>query len=266
VFATDALGNFNPEFTGEVTLALTGTGGVLHGTLTVNAVAGVASFTGLNVTGVGAGYSLVATAAGLTAGTSATFDVIGRQLIVTTPAGAVTPGVAFPLKVSALNAAGKVDVTFAGPVTVSLGGSGATLGGTLTVNAVKGVATFAGLTINNPGRYFLTVSAIGAGSAATRSITVLAPPVALDPTNIITTTRPTFNWTAVPGADHYAVTIIDRTTNKTIKLPPVTGTAYTLTAGSALMNGHQYTWTVAAVTPDGETTATTGLNFSVAVP
>jgi hypothetical protein len=57
-----------------------------------------------------------------------------------------------------------VVLSYVGPVTVqlngaTLGGSGAALGGTLTVNAVKGVASFADLTVNVAGSgYTLTAS------------------------------------------------------------------------------------------------------------
>lgn len=47
----------------------------LSGTLTVNAVAGVATFPGLMINAAASGYTITATAGGLTAGTSAAFNV-----------------------------------------------------------------------------------------------------------------------------------------------------------------------------------------------
>ena len=52
-----------------------GNGGQLMGSLTANAVDGVASFSGLTITNWGQGYTLVATASGLTQATSSAFDV-----------------------------------------------------------------------------------------------------------------------------------------------------------------------------------------------
>jgi hypothetical protein len=51
-------------------------GGTLSGTKTVAAVAGVAIFATLGIDQAGTGYTLVATATGLTAATSAAFDIV----------------------------------------------------------------------------------------------------------------------------------------------------------------------------------------------
>src|SRR5207253_9940344 len=59
---------------------------------------------------------------------------------------------------------GNVDPTFTGSVAIALASNpgGATLGGTLTVSAVKGVATFSSLTIGTPGSgYTLQGSSAG---------------------------------------------------------------------------------------------------------
>lgn len=63
--------------TAAVTLAI-GTnpgGGTLSGTLTVNAVGGVATFSDLSIDAAGVGYTLVASSSGLTSDTSSTFDI-----------------------------------------------------------------------------------------------------------------------------------------------------------------------------------------------
>ncbi len=72
-----ALGNLVVGATDAVTVAI-GTnpgGGTLSGTTTVNAVAGVASFTDLTIDQVGTGYTLVATSGSLGSATSATFAI-----------------------------------------------------------------------------------------------------------------------------------------------------------------------------------------------
>src|SRR5439155_3692685 len=75
--AEDAQGNTDPSFTGNVTVAL-GTnpgGGTLSGTTTVAAVNGVAAFSTLTVNRTGTGYTLAASASGLSGNTSAAFNI-----------------------------------------------------------------------------------------------------------------------------------------------------------------------------------------------
>ena len=76
----------------------------------------------------------------------------------------------FSLTVHAEDPYGNVDPTFNGSVTLSLATNpgSATLGGTLNVKAVNGVATFSGLTINNPGMgYTLKASSTGLTAGTT---------------------------------------------------------------------------------------------------
>jgi hypothetical protein len=78
VTARDLGGNTVTGFVGSVTVAI-GTnpaGGTLSGTLTQSAVAGVATFSGISIDNIGAGYILSASATGPTAGTSAAFDIV----------------------------------------------------------------------------------------------------------------------------------------------------------------------------------------------
>ena len=104
------------------------------------------------------------------------------QVVVTTPPPAsVTAGGTFSLTVTAEDGAGNVDTTYNGPVMLILNGGDATatLGGTLVgdagniVDAVNGVATFSGLTINKAGTYTISAYSVDLpGWAATGSITV----------------------------------------------------------------------------------------------
>jgi hypothetical protein len=78
VAARDSVGNAASSFTGAVTVAI-GTnpaGGTLSGTLTQTASAGVATFSGVSLDNIGAGYTLRATATGLASGTSAGFNIV----------------------------------------------------------------------------------------------------------------------------------------------------------------------------------------------
>jgi hypothetical protein len=76
----------------------------------------------------------------------------------TMPAG-TSSGAPLPsIQVRLLDAAGLPAVSFNGPVTLSLSGSGV-LGGTLTVDAINGTATFSNLSITGTGAYQLIANA-----------------------------------------------------------------------------------------------------------
>src|SRR5207249_1397583 len=160
VTAQDALGNTASGFTGTGTVALgtNPTGATLAGTTTVTAAGGVATFGTLSVDKVGTGYTLAATAPGLSGATSSAFTVtVGAatqfvfsvQPSATAAGAAITPAV----KVTALDAGGNVATGFAGSVAVALGTnpSGGTLAGTTTVPAVSGVASFGSRSLNKVG-------------------------------------------------------------------------------------------------------------------
>jgi hypothetical protein len=97
------------------------------------------------------------------------------KLVVTAQPTVVVRSAPFALEVSAESAGGVLDTGYTGAVTVAFGSNpgGATLGGTLTVNAVDGVATFADLTIDAIDLgYTLTVTSGSLTSATTAAIEV----------------------------------------------------------------------------------------------
>ena len=104
------------------------------------------------------------------------FDVTTDQLVVTTPLGRTIPLLGpQTLTVAAEEGSGIVDPSFTGAVTVSLVDQGtgtATLGGTLTVDAVAGVATFSGLTVDQTGDYSLLFTTTGVGQGSSGGFTV----------------------------------------------------------------------------------------------
>jgi hypothetical protein len=186
VTAQDATGNIATGFTGNVTVAYGANpgGGPLLGTLTVAAIGGVATFTDLSADVAATGYTLTATASGLTAATSAPFDILVGPAThlqtladpVTTTAGATLGQPS--LQVVAQDAGGNTVVSFIGSVTVAItagtGASGATLSGTTTVAAgVNGVATFADLSIDKVGTgYTLTFTAGGLTAKTTKPFNI----------------------------------------------------------------------------------------------
>src|SRR6266704_478660 len=187
VQAEDAHGNQVASFVGNVTVALASNpgGSTLSGTTTVGAVDGIAIFYNLSLEKTGVGYTLTASASGggLAAPTSAAFDVApgpATQLEFTVEPTTVTAGapLAPPLQVTALDPEGNPVPGFTGNVTVAFGGTsgaGVTLGGTTTVAAVHGVATFGDLTVSKAGTgYWLTGSSTGLARAASDAFEVTA--------------------------------------------------------------------------------------------
>ena len=78
VAAVDAFRNIVPSFAGNITLAIftNPSGGVLSGTLTVAAVAGIATFNNLRISLAGTGYQLVPSSPPLAGEISAGFDIL----------------------------------------------------------------------------------------------------------------------------------------------------------------------------------------------
>jgi hypothetical protein len=188
VRALDASGNLATAFTGNVTIAIGAnpSGGTLSGTTTVGAVGGVATFSNLRIDRAGSGYTLVATASGLTSATSNPFTITPAdaarlaftQQPTNTPAGAaITPAV----RVQALDGAGNLDTSFNGNVTIAIGTNPAagTLSGTTTVAAVGGIATFGNLRIDKAGNgYTLVATTSGLTSATSNPFNVTPGPAA----------------------------------------------------------------------------------------
>ncbi len=92
----DAFGNLATGFTGPILLSLgkTGPGTGIVGTTSVNAVAGIATFSNAVVTGMNLGQSLSGTSSGLVSATSAPFNRVltSNILPVTVPSEIYGPG------------------------------------------------------------------------------------------------------------------------------------------------------------------------------
>lgn len=198
--------------TSNVTAAIASGNGTLTGTLTVAAVGGVATFTNLKIAGSGA-QTLTFTSAGLTAATSGSVTVTQNAVamsILTQPAGAVT-NTAFSTQpvVQITDDAGLVVVGNTTAVTAAVVTGTGTLGGTVTVSAVNGVATFTNLKIIGLGAHTLSFAATGLPTQTSSSFNVVAAP----PTQVVITTQPAG---AVSGND--------LTTQPVVELRDGTGT------------------------------------------
>lgn len=181
VEAEDSSGNLITSFNGTVTVALgTNPGGsTLGGTLSAQAAAGVATFSGLTLNKAAFGYTLYTSGGGLGWGVTNPINVTAAsasQLVITQqPPATVKMASAFSLQASIEDPYGNVVTTASSSVSVAFANNptGATLGGTLAVTASQGVATFSNLTINKTGSgYTLRVSSSGLSSAVTSPINV----------------------------------------------------------------------------------------------
>lgn len=150
-------------YTGDVTVSLgtNPTGATLGGTLTVAAVAGVATFSNLTLNRSGKNFKLSATASGLRTVTSNAFSIPTECVFTTQPSYAPLNTAIPSVVVTVQDSAGNPDTTYNGTVTVALytASAAGTLSGTKSVTAVAGVATFSTLTINVAGTYTLIASA-----------------------------------------------------------------------------------------------------------
>ena len=169
----NSAGNPDIDYNGTVTIALANNpgGDTLKGTLTATVNQGVAVFSGLTLKVPDSGYTITATASGLSSTTTDSFNVTlgATQLVVTTqPPASVPAGTTFSITVSAEDGGGNVDTTYNQAVTLSLGNAnGATLNGVLTVGADDGVATFTGLSVNLSGTDYVILASSGSLKSAT---------------------------------------------------------------------------------------------------
>ncbi len=201
VSVEDPFGNLEPNFDGDVTLNLSGetANARLDGTLTAAASGGVATFSGLAINEAGSGYAIAASGSGLTPANSEALDVTPAApayLVITTRTPAsITAGAPFGLRVAVEDAFGNIETSFVGRVALDLTGrpTGAALGGSASVDASSGIATFSGLILDQAGtRYVLQASGSGLVSADTGDLAV--SPAA--PARLVIGTQPSASVTA----------------------------------------------------------------------
>ena len=184
VAVQDANGATLTSRTDAITLAIGNNPGsaTLGGQVTRNAVAGVATFADLTLNEVEEGYTLTALASGLTSATSASFNITTgtvAHLAFSVPPPNATAGLAIAppswsrfVTLSEAVLTGRTD-----PITISLqtNPGNSTLGGTATVAAVAGVATFSNLTLNKAAvGYRLAAGTANAGGASSNTFDVSA--------------------------------------------------------------------------------------------
>jgi hypothetical protein len=179
----DADGNrvFTATRTIAVAISTNPGGGTLSGTTSASATEGVATFPDLRIDKVGFGYTLLASADGLSSATSAPFNVTAGPAakvgFLVGPSDTVA-GAAFvpPIQVAIQDALGNTVPNATGTVAVSIetNPAGGVLAGRLTEIANAGVATFSTLSIDRAGAgYVLRASSGGLAPGLSAPFTIL---------------------------------------------------------------------------------------------
>ncbi|MEK7402535.1 MAG: hypothetical protein AABZ80_09265, partial [Gemmatimonadota bacterium] len=173
VAVKDASGATVTNATSTITLSIsTNPGGAtLGGTVSAAAVAGVATFSNLTLNQLGTGYVLAATATGLTAGNSNTFNVVavgpGTKLAFTAQPSNVVAGASITpaIQVTVQDSSGATVTSPSVQITLKIDAAAnpdsSTISGGSTVSAFtsNGVATFGAVSLNKAGTgYKLTAS------------------------------------------------------------------------------------------------------------
>ena len=183
VAVEDSNGNIVSNAGNAVTLALN-SGSGLGGTLTVSPVNGIATFSTLTESNAGS-YALAATSAGLAGAASAGFTITApvaaptavKLAFVQQPSNAVAGALLAPaITVAVQDSNGNTVATANNAVTLALL-SGSGLGGTLTVNAHNGIATFSTLEESVAGSYTLAATSAGLSGTTSAGFTISAPVV-----------------------------------------------------------------------------------------
>jgi hypothetical protein len=183
-------GQIDTSNTSSVTINVDNSAGVAVGSpVTVQAVAGIATFSGLSETLAGS-FTLVATDANLTPGKSNKFtvtpDTATAKLVLTHQPAATVVGapLATNLIVEIQDQYDNVITTNKSKVTLTKTSGPGTLGGTTTVTASKGVATFSKAFLSTAGTYSLSAtdssltsnSSVEFAQTITQGVTTIAAP------------------------------------------------------------------------------------------
>jgi uncharacterized delta-60 repeat protein len=182
VAVDDSSGNIETSFNGSVTVMLENNpaGATLAGTLTVTASQGVASFSDLSLTTAASGYTILVSGNTLGAATTSAFTVMplaASQVVVTQqPPSSVTAGAGFGLTAAIADMYGNAVTSANNMVSIALAANpgGSTLGGTLSIAASNGIATFSALTLTKAASgYTISVATSGLTGSTTSALAVI---------------------------------------------------------------------------------------------
>lgn len=245
----DDFGNTFTSFTGNITVALGANpgGGTLSGTTTKAAVAGEATFSDLSLDKAAPGYTLAATAAAITSGTSGAFSVTPGPVSATQSTVVVTPA---GITASNGSSVSTVTVTARDALANMISGATAVLSATGSGNSLTqpagptnagGVATG---TLSSTVAETKTVSATISGVLVTQQPTVAVAPAAVAASKSTVTASPT-SIAASFGGVTTAVTVAAKDTFGNV----VPGLAVVLAATGT---GNTLTQPATVTGPNGE--------------
>lgn len=281
----DAENNLVTTDTSPVVMTIaSGPGGaVLGGTTTVAAVGGVATFNNLTLSAAGA-YTLTASDGLYTPVTSASFTITApaanRLAFAQQPLSTTTTSVLAPVVVNIQNSGGTLLTGDTSSVTLAIatGPNGATLGGTTTIAAVGGVATFNTLTLTTAGTYTLTATDGADTSATSTSFTISVPGVnklafATQPQSATTST--TLAAVKVDVEDSSGTLLTGDTSTVTVAIASGPGGAVLGGTASVAAVGGVATFSnlsfatagdYTLIATDGSDTSATSLSFTISPP
>jgi len=167
-----------------VTLSLFNGFGTLAGTLSGVMLAGTSqvTITGVTYDASETGVEIEAqTTAGetLASGLSAPFTVLGVATdlaFANVPVSGVVNVAVGTFQVNALRLDATVDDNFSGPITIAVLSGPGNMNGTLTANALNGVATFSGISFDAAGQYQLEATSPGLNPGSSGLITITLSP------------------------------------------------------------------------------------------
>ncbi|QSQ20953.1 hypothetical protein JY651_37900 [Pyxidicoccus parkwayensis] len=237
----DARGKVAKKAVGTVSLELvSGNGATLGGTATTDALSGVATFETLRIEKAGSGYTLRASSGSLTAVDSSAFAIApaaaARLAYVTAPVAATAGSAISPaVQVELLDTYGNRAASTA-TVDVALADNpgNATLGGTHSVAAVDGLATFANLTLDKAAQgYTLRATSEGVTPVTSEAFNVAHGTVAA----LAFTTQPATDTPAAESLGTIQVTASDAFGNVVTASTATVSVALGTNPGAATLGG-----------------------------
>jgi uncharacterized repeat protein (TIGR03803 family) len=263
----DLYGNLVTTDTSTISVSSSST---IGGTTSVSAVGGVATFTGLSMT-LAANYVLTATDLVLPVATSNSFNInpaAATHLVVTQQPTTTTAGQTIgTTKVSVEDTYGNIVTSDTSSVIVS---TDVTLGGTTTVQAAGGIATFANLSITHSGSHSLSATDGSLTSATSNSFTInpsAASHLVVTQQPTTTTAGQTITATKVSIEDTYGNVVTTNTSSVTVSTDTTLGGTTTMTAVSGVATFADLSISLAGShtlsATDGSLTLTTSNSFTI---
>ena len=181
VAAEDGSGDVDTSFSGTATLTFGANpgGSSLGGSTTATFSGGFAVLSSLNLNRPGTGYTLDVATSGLASATTSSINVVpaaATQLIIASEPTTISAGTGFTVTVDVEDVYGNIVTGFSGNVIIVLANNpgGSTLGGSLTVVVIDGVAIFENLTLNIVStNYTLDVTSGTLASATSTALQVM---------------------------------------------------------------------------------------------